>query len=97
MELREKCLSISPDAAFRIQYNTTNGRLYFSYLPESEILATVAGDDEDDEDDEDDDEEAMEDGDVESDEDDDDEDDDDAMDVEHEEEDLRQVKRTKLK
>jgi len=97
VELREKCLSISPDAAFRIQYNTTNGRLYFSYLPESETLATTAGDDEDDDDENDEDDEAIEDGDVESDDDDVDDDEDEAMDVEDEEEDLRQVKRTKLK
>lgn len=94
VELRDKCLAVSPDAAFRIQYNTTNGRLYFSYLPESETLSTVAGDDDDDEDDDEDDG-AMEDGDVESS--DDDDDDDDMMDVEDEEEDLRQVKRSKLK
>lgn len=90
MELRDKCLTLSADAAFRIQYNTTNGRLYFSYLPESETLSTVAGDDDEDEEDDD----AMEDGDVESDDEDDDED---VMDVEDEEEDLRQVKRPKLK
>jgi hypothetical protein len=95
VELRDKCLTISPDAAFRIQHNTMNGRLYFSYLPESETLATVAGDDDDDDDDED--NEAMEDGDVESSIDDEDDDDDDLMDVEDEEEDLRQAKRSKLK
>ena len=96
VELRDKCLAITPDAAFRIQYNTSIGRLYFSYLPESEPLSTEAvGDDDDDDDDDD---EAMEDG-VESDDEDDDDDDDDdeVMDVEDEEEDLRQVKRTKLK
>ena len=92
VELRDKCLAISSEAAFRIQYNTNNGRLYFSYLPESETLATVAGDD-DNSDDDDEDDEAMEDGDVESS----DDDDDDLMDVEDEEEDLRQVKRSKLK
>lgn len=87
VQLREKCLTVSPDAAFRIQYNTTNGRLYFSYLPESEPLSTAPVDEDDDDDD------ALEDGDVESD----DDDDDDVMDVEDEDEDLRQVKRVKLK
>jgi histone deacetylase complex regulatory component SIN3 len=90
VQLRSACLALSPDAAFRIQYNSSNGRLYFSYLPEGEELSTVpTGDDDDD----DDDDEAMEDGEVESDLD----DDDDAMDVEDEEEDLRQIKRMKVK
>jgi hypothetical protein len=89
VQLRSACLALSPDAAFRIQYNSSNGRLYFSYLPEGEELSTVpTGDDDDDDDDE-----AMEDGEVESD----DDDDDDVMDVEDEEEDLRQVKRMKVK
>ena len=96
VELRNKCLNVSPHAAFRIQFNTTNGRFYFSYLPESEALSTVAGDDDDDDDDDDD--AAMSDGDVESsEEDDDDDDEDDDMNVENEEEDLRQIKRSKLK
>jgi len=88
-------LSLSRDASFRIQYNVSNGRLYFSYLPQSEYLSTVAGDDEDGSDDDLSDE-GMEDANVESD-DDDDDDEDGLMDVEDEEEDLRQVKRTKLK
>lgn len=92
VQLRDTCLALSPEAAFRIQYNTTNGRLYFSYLPESEILSTVMTGDVDDDDDDDDD--VLEDGEVESD---DDDDDDDIMDVEDEEEDLRQIKRVKLR
>jgi hypothetical protein len=94
--LRDKCLAISPEASFRIQYNITNGRLYFSYLPQSETLSTVAGDDEDGTDDDLSDE-GMEDGNVESEDDDEEDDDDGLMDVEDEEEDLRQVKRNKLK
>lgn len=89
--LREKCLTITSDAAFRIQYNVANGRLYFSFLPESEALSTIAGDNEDGSDDDPSDG-AMEDGDIDS-----DDDDDGIMDVEDEEEDLRQVKRAKLK
>lgn len=87
-------MALSSDAAFRIQYNITNGRLYFSYLPQGETLSTVAGDDEDGSDDDLSDE-GVEDANVESDDDDDDEDG--LMDVEDEEEDLRQVKRNKLK
>jgi basic membrane lipoprotein Med (substrate-binding protein (PBP1-ABC) superfamily) len=83
---------MSPDAAFRIQYNITNGRLYFSYLPQSETLWTVAGNDEDESNDDSSDG-GMEDANVESD----DDDEEGLMDVEDEEEDLRQVKRTKLK
>ena len=80
---------ISPDVSYRIQLNTTNGRLYFSYLPKGQDLSTVPIEDDDD----DDDDEAMEDNDLDSD---DDDDDDDVMDVEDEEEDLRQVKRQKI-
>jgi hypothetical protein len=88
VQLRSTCLALSPETIFRIQYNTTNGRIYFSYLPESEELSTVpTGDDDDDDDDDDD---GMEDGEVES-----DMDDEDVMDVEDEEEDLRQIKRLK--
>jgi len=86
--IRSKCLDLSPESSYRIQFNTSNGRLYFSYLPEGEELSTVpVGDDDDD----DDDDELMDDGDDPSD------DDDDILDVEDEEEDLRQVKRLKLK
>ena len=88
MKLRSTCLALSPETSYRVQYNTLNGRIYFSYLPENEELSTVpTGDDDDDDDDE-----GMEDGEVESDMDDDDED---VMDVEDEEEDLRQIKRLK--
>lgn len=89
VQVRAACLSISPDVSYRIQFNTTNGRLYFSYLPKGQELSTVPIEDDDD----DDDDEAMEDNDLDSD---DDDDDDDVMDVEDEEEDLRQVKRQKI-
>jgi len=95
VELRDKCLSLSSEASFRIQFNIANGRLYFSYLPQSEALSTVAGDDEEGSDDELSDE-GMDDANGESD-DDDDEDEDGLIDVEDEEEDLRQVKRIKMK
>jgi hypothetical protein len=86
--LRSSCQVISPDVSYRIQYNPSNGRLYFSYLPEGEELSTVPmGDDDDDDDDEE-----MEDGEVE-----DDYEDEDDMDLDHEEEDLRQVKRMKVR
>jgi hypothetical protein len=88
VNLRQSCLFISPDLSYRIQLNTSNGRLYFTYLPEGEELSTVpTGDGGDDEDDD----EFMDDkkvGDIED-------DDDDDMDLEHEEEDLRAVKRRK--
>jgi hypothetical protein len=86
--LRNACLVISRDVSYRIQYNASNGRLYFSYLPEGEELSTVPVEDDDDDD------EDMEDGEVEDDFEDDDEDD---MDLENEEEDLREVKRVKLR
>jgi len=95
VELRDKCLALSSEASFRIQFNIANGRLYFSYLPQSEALSTVAGDDEEGSDDELSDE-GVEDANVESD-DDDDDDEDGLIDVEDEEEDLRQVKRIKMK
>mmetsp|Transcript_54447 Transcript_54447/g.157450 ORF Transcript_54447/g.157450 Transcript_54447/m.157450 type:complete len:1191 (-) Transcript_54447:32-3604(-) len=93
VELREKCRELDEKIDFRIQYNVDNGRLYFSYLPKNESLATAAGDDEDGSDDDESDGPMDDDGDVESD----DDDEDDVMDVEDEEEDLRQVKRPKLK
>ena len=97
VELRDKCLSLSSEASFRIQFNIANGRLYFSYLPKTEALSTVAGDDEEGSDDELSDE-GMDDANVESDDDDEDDDDEDGLiDVEDEEEDLRQVKRIKMK
>lgn len=90
VEIRAKCLDLTPKAKFRIQLNTTSGRLYFSYLPEDEELSTVlVGDDDDDDDDE-----IMDDGDDDMD-DDDMDDEDDMLDVEDEEEDLRQIKRLK--
>merc|ERR1719171_192327 len=75
VDLRSTCIAISPTAEYRIQYNSSNGRLYFSYLPEGEELSTTQdGDDED-----------MEDGEMEDEYDDD-------IDLDNEEEDLREVK-----
>ncbi|CAJ1934324.1 unnamed protein product [Cylindrotheca closterium] len=91
VEIRAKCLDLAAKAKFRIQLNTSSGRLYFSYLPENEELSTVlVGDDDDD----DDDDEIMDDADDDMD-DDDMDDEDDLLDVEDEEEDLRQIKRLK--
>ena len=39
VDLRSTCIAISPAAEYRIQYNSSNGRLYFSYLPEGEELS----------------------------------------------------------
>jgi len=90
VEIRAKCLDLTPKAKFRIQLNTSSGRLYYSYLPEDEELSTVlVGDDDDDDDDE-----IMDDADDDMD-DDDMDDEDDMLDVEDEEEDLRQIKRLK--
>ena len=83
--LRSACMGMSSTAEYRIQYNSKLGRLYFSYLPEDEELSTtLPGDDDDDDDDDD----EMEDGEMEDDYDDD-------MDLDHEEEDLRELKRMK--
>lgn len=90
VSLRNACLAISSDVSYRIQCNDSNGRIYFSYLPEGEELSTVPHGDDDDDDDDDD--EAMEDGEVE-----DDSDDEDDMDLENEEEDLREAKRVKVR
>lgn len=85
LSLRSACMSISPDAKYRVQYNASNGRFYFSYLPAEEELSTVpTGDDDDDED--------MEDGEME-----DDYDDEDDMDSDNEAEDLLEVKRAKIR
>jgi histone deacetylase complex regulatory component SIN3 len=86
VSLRNACLVISPEVSYRIQYNSSSGRLYFSYLPEGEELSTVPMGDHDDDD------EGMEDGEIE-----DDSDDDDDMDLENEEEDLREAKRMKVR
>jgi len=43
--VRKHCLSLAPDAAYRIQYDTTGEKLYFSYVPKSEELLTVPQDD----------------------------------------------------
>ena len=86
--LRSTCLAMSSAAEYRIQYNSKLGRLYFSYLPEEEELSTTLPDDDDDDMEDDD----MEDGEME-----DDFDDDDDMDLDHEEEDLREVKRMKVR
>eukprot|EP00536_Pseudo-nitzschia_multiseries_P004769 jgi/Psemu1/237936/estExt_Genewise1.C_820044 len=85
--LRSTCMAMSSTAEYRIQYNTKLGRIYFSYLPEDEELSTtLPGDDDDDDDDDD----EMEDGEM-------DDDYDDDMDLDHEEEDLREVKRMKVR
>jgi hypothetical protein len=90
VSLRNSCLTISPVVSYRIQYNSSNGRIYFSYLPEGEQLSTEpTGDDDDD----DDDDEEIEDGEVEED----DYEDEDDMDLDHEEEDLREAKRMKVR
>lgn len=84
--LRNACLGMSPNVSYRIQYNSSNGRLYFSYLPDGEELSTVPpGDDDEDEDDE------------EMDDVDDFDDQDEDMDLENEEEDLREAKRMKMR
>lgn len=88
VQVRSKCLSVSPEVAYRIQLNALTGRLYFSYLPEGEVLSTAPLDDDDDD-------EVMDGADA-SDDDEILDDDDDIMDVEDEEEDLRQVKRQKV-
>jgi len=86
--LRAACMGMSSIAEYRIQYNTKLGRLYFSYLPEEEELSTTLPDDDDDDVMDDDDE--MEDGEM-------DDDYEDDMDLDHEEEDLREVKRMKVR
>lgn len=89
--MRDQCLDFTRKSSYRIQLNTSNGRLYFSYLPYEEDLTTyLVGDDDDD----DDDDEIMDDADDDMD-DDDIDDEDDMLDVEDEEEDLRQIKRLK--
>jgi len=101
--LRSACMAMSPTAEYRIQYNTKLGRIYFSYLPEDEELSTtLPGDDDDDDDDDE-----MEEGEM-----DDDYDDSLSMDrsrdrgdrelepiigFDSEEEDLRKVKRIKVR
>lgn len=87
--MRSQCLTIADDASFRIQYNSENGKLYFSYLPEGEEMLTAPLDDYSVED------EAVDGGRVEV------EangaDDDVDMDVEDEDEEIRQTKRPKLR
>jgi hypothetical protein len=90
VQVRSKCLSLSPEVAYRMQLNASTGNLYFSYLPEGEVLSTAPLDDDDDDDDE-----VMGGADASSD--DEVDDDDDSLDLEDEEEDLRQVKRLKVK
>jgi len=91
VKMRDQCLDFTRKSSYRIQLNTSNGRLYFSYLPYEEDLTTyLVGDDDDD----DDDDEIMDDADDDMD-DDDIDDEDDMLDVEDEEEDLRQIKRLK--
>ena len=90
--MRSQCSVVSAESNYRIQFNTTNGKLYFSYLGEGEELLTLPpADDEPDDDD------GMEEGEVDDDDDDDDDDEDVRMDVEDEEEEIRVIKRPKLK
>ena len=81
--LRSACIGMSSTAEYRIQYNSKLGRLYFSYLPEDEELSTTLPGDDDDDDE-------MEGGEM-------DDDYEDDMDLDHEEEDLREVKRIKVR
>lgn len=61
--MRSLCLAITPDASYRIQYDTTDPHIYFSYLPESETLLTVPKDEDTHEDHGEDEDEAMKDAD----------------------------------
>ena len=88
VELRSTCMALSSTAEYRIQYNSKLGRLYFSYLPQDEELATTLPGDDDDDDDDDDDE--LEDGEL-------DDEYEDDIDLDNEEEDLREVKRMKVR
>ena len=45
VQLRSLCLSVTPEASYRMQYDTVKGYVYFSYLPEGETLLTVPQDD----------------------------------------------------
>ena len=94
IQLRTQCLTISSEASYRIQYNDSNGRLYFSYLPQEEDLLTVpVSDDEGDDamDDDDDDDDRLSSSDKS-----DDDDDDEPMDVEDEDEEIRVIKRPRF-
>ena len=39
--MRSLCLSVTPEASYRIQYDTSKAHIFFSYLPEGETLLTV--------------------------------------------------------
>lgn len=41
VQLRSLCLSVTPEASYRIQYETSKAHIFFSYLPEGETLLTV--------------------------------------------------------
>lgn len=45
MQLRSLCLGVTPEASYRVQYDSSKAQIYFSYLPESETLLTVPQDD----------------------------------------------------
>ena len=47
VQLRSLCLSITPEASYRIQYDTSKAHIFFSYLPESDTLLTVPQEDDD--------------------------------------------------
>lgn len=47
VQLRSLCLSITPEASYRIQYDTSKAHIFFSYLPEGEELLTVPQEDDD--------------------------------------------------
>jgi len=41
VQLRSLCLTVTPEASYRIQYDSLKARIFFSYLPEGETLLTV--------------------------------------------------------
>ena len=43
--MRSLCLAVTPEASYRIQYDSPKARIFFSYLPEGETLLTVPQDD----------------------------------------------------
>lgn len=45
VQLRSLCLGLTPEASYRIQYDSVKSHIYFSYLPEGETLLTVPQDD----------------------------------------------------
>ena len=45
VQLRSLCLSVTPEASYRIQYDTSKAHIFFSYLPEGDALLTVPQED----------------------------------------------------